>query len=78
MNAHTFAAALRAFVRRQPFRPFLVGLTSGDRFRIQHPEALSMRGDVAMYTAPDDTVKLFDCSSVCQLCDEPGAREATG
>ena len=77
MNASTFAIALRAFVRRRPFQPFLAELTSGDRIRIPHPEALSMRGDVAVYTAPDGTVKLFDCSSVCQLCDEPAAAPAT-
>jgi len=77
MNAQTFAVALRAFVRRQPFRPFLVELTSGDRFRVPHPEAVSMRGDVAMYIGPEGTVKLFDGSSVCQLCDEPAAL-ATG
>jgi hypothetical protein len=71
VNDHTFASALRAFVRRTPFRPFQVELTSGDRFRIPHPEALSMRGDVAMYIGRDGTVKLFDCTSVCQLWDEP-------
>ncbi len=72
MSPENFTAALRAFVRRQPFRPFLVELTSGDRFRIQHPEALTMRGGAAVYVATNGAVKLFDSNSVSQLCDEPG------
>jgi hypothetical protein len=71
MNARNFERALRGFTHRQPFRPFLVELVSGDRFRIPHPEALAMRGAVAMYIGPDATVKLFDGESVSQLCDEP-------
>jgi hypothetical protein len=72
MTPENFVVALRAFVRRQPFRPFRVELTSGDRIRVQHPEALLMRGQVVMYIAPDTSVKLFDSSSVCQLFDETG------
>ncbi len=76
MIHENFTATLRAFIRRQPFRPFLVELTSGDRFRVQHPEALSMRGALAVYVGTNGSVKLFDCDSVSQLCDEPGPAPA--
>jgi hypothetical protein len=76
MTGQNFQIALRAFTRRSRFRPFLVELISGDRFRVGHPEALTMRGKVAMYVAPDKAVKLFDSESVCQLCDEPRSAPA--
>jgi hypothetical protein len=71
MTPQNFRIALRAFTRRTRFRPFLVELVSGDRIRVVHPEALALRGQVAMYVAPDDSVKLFDSESVSQLSDEP-------
>jgi hypothetical protein len=71
MTPQNFQIALRAFTRRSPFRPFVVELVSGDRFRVGHPEDLTLRGRVAMYVAPNKAGKLFDSESVCQLCDEP-------
>ena len=70
MSPQNFAIALRAFTRRSPFRPFLVELTSGDRFHVHHPEALALRGQVAMFIGPDAAVRLFDSESACQLLDE--------
>ena len=70
MTPQNFQQTLRAFSRRQPFRPFVVELVSGDRFRVRHPEALSMRGTVAMFIGPNAAVKLFDSDNVSQLCDE--------
>jgi hypothetical protein len=67
-----FPRALRGFTRRQPFLPFGVELVSGDRLRVVHPEALSLRGELAMSIATDGSVRLFDSQSVSQLYDEPG------
>ena len=66
-----FARTLRAFCVRRPFSPFMVELSSGTVLRIPHPEALILRGEVAVFTAPDSTQRLFDCTSVCQLYESP-------
>jgi hypothetical protein len=65
-----FQIALNAFCNRRPFRPFVVELVSGDRFRVRHPEALVLRGTLAVYNAPNQAIRLFDSESVCQLGDE--------
>src|SRR5579875_2147228 len=44
MQTDAFERSLRAFVRRAPFQPFTVELTSGTRFQVLHPEALAFNG----------------------------------
>jgi hypothetical protein len=70
MTPENFTRSLRAFALRVPFQPFLVELVSGDRFRVAHPEALALRGPVAIFIGPQAVVRLFDSASVCQLLDE--------
>lgn len=67
MTIESFATALRAFVRRKPFRPFTVELLSGDRFAVDHPEALVFRGGVAVFIDAAGVPVLFDHESVSQL-----------
>ncbi len=69
MTLANFRIALKGFSGRQPFRKFTVELVSGYRFRIDHPEALVLRGDVVMHVATNKAHRLFDSESVCQLCD---------
>jgi hypothetical protein len=64
MTAEAFARSLRAFCRRQPFSAFMVELVSGTVWRVDHPEAFSLRGTVAIYTAPDNSQRLLDPSTV--------------
>jgi hypothetical protein len=71
MNQANFEKARRAFMRRHPFLPLIVESNNGDRIRIPHPEALVMRGPIAMFIGPDSAVKLFDGESITQLTDEP-------
>jgi hypothetical protein len=73
MTTANFERARRAFCRRVPFAPFLVELVSGFEFTVTHPEAISLRGDVLMFTDPSARHRLFDSNSVCQLYD-PEAR----
>jgi hypothetical protein len=47
-----------------------VELASGDRFTVDHPEALALRGGVAVYIGPDGSYKLFDSTGVTQLIDQ--------
>jgi hypothetical protein len=69
-----FEGALRAFRRRTPFRPFTVELVSGDRFQVDHPEALVPRGGAAVFFAADGELKLRDRESVSQVLEEPPAQ----
>ncbi|HQU43243.1 MAG: hypothetical protein B7Z73_05535 [Planctomycetia bacterium 21-64-5] len=69
MTEANFKKSLQAFIRRRPFKPFEVELVSGDRFVVEHPEALAHGGAVAVYISTEGDVKLFDSSSVSQLMD---------
>ena len=71
MEFGQFERSLRAFQRRTPFRPHTVALVNGDRFQVDHPEALASRDGVAMFIAAGGVPTLFDHSSVSQLIDEP-------
>ena len=67
MTPMNFERTLRAFQRRAPFRPFTVELVSGDRFQVDHPDALVLRDDVAVFVAAGGVPTLFDHEGVCQI-----------
>jgi hypothetical protein len=67
MLAQNFERTLRALARRTPFRPFTVELVSGDRFEVDHPEALVFRGGVAVFISSEGVPTPFDHESVSQL-----------
>jgi hypothetical protein len=71
MTDANFEKSLQAFVRRRPFRPFTVELASGDRFTVDHPEALARRGAVAVYIDTNGNYTLFDSTLVTQLAESP-------
>ncbi len=74
MTFGNFVRSLRSFCHRRPFRPFLVELVSGTVFRVRHPEAVMLQREVVIFTAPDSTQRLFDCTTICQLFDPPPAK----
>ena len=49
------------------FESFAVELTSGGRIIVDHPEAMVVRGGLAVYIAPDGTPTLFDHEGVSRL-----------
>jgi hypothetical protein len=67
MQTDAFEAGLRAFIRRAPFQPFTVELTSGTQFQVLHPEALAFSAGRAVYISPEGTPNMFDHESVNQL-----------
>ena len=71
MEHGEFERSLRAFQRRTPFRAFTVALVNGDRFQVDHPEALVLRDGVAVYIAVGGVPTLFDHSSVSQFVGGP-------
>lgn len=72
MTSESFATALKAHVRRNPFRTFTVELVSGNRFAVDHPEALVFRGGVAVFIDAKGVPTLFDHESVSQLIGSSG------
>jgi hypothetical protein len=44
---------------------------NGDRFQVDHPEALVLRDGVAVFVAAGGVPTLFDHDSVSQLIAEP-------
>jgi len=76
MTADNFERALRAFSHRQPFKPFMVELVSGDRFQVRHPEAVAIYHGIAIFYASTSQYRLFDGESVSQVFDEPDQAQA--
>lgn len=67
MQKETFEKTLKALARRTPFRPFTVELVSGDRVKVDHPEALVLRAGVAVFVGASGVPTLFDHEGVSQL-----------
>ncbi len=67
MEIEAFDRGLRSFVRRVPFQPFVVELTSGSQFQVLHPEALAFSNGVAMHIGIDGIPRIFDHRSVSQM-----------
>lgn len=67
MQADVFDQTMRAFARRQPFRPFTVALVNGDRYEVDHPSAVVIRDGVAVYVAPGGVPVLFDHEGVSEV-----------
>ena len=67
MQAETFDNSLIAFKKQNPFRPSTVALVNGDRFEVDHPDALVVRDGVAVYVAPGGIPVLFDHEGVSQF-----------
>jgi hypothetical protein len=67
MRKEAFERSLKAMVKRTPFRPFTVELVSGDRVKVDHPEALVLRAGVAVFVSAAGVPTLFDHEGVSQL-----------
>jgi hypothetical protein len=76
MTSDHFDRTLRAFQRRTPFRSFTVELMSGDRFEVDHPEALVVRDGAAVFIARRGMPTLFDHESVSQFIGESRKKSA--
>lgn len=67
MTSDNFDHILRAFQRRTPFKAFTVELVSGDRFQVDHPEALVLRDGAAIFIARGGVPVIFDHEGVSQV-----------
>lgn len=71
MDPGNFDRSLQALQHRRPFRPFTVALVNGDRFQVDHPEALVWRDGVAVFIAAGGMPTLFDREGVGELIAGP-------
>ena len=67
MTAEHFQTTIRAFQRRAPFKPYIVELVSGDRVRVDHPEALVIRGGVGVFVTAAGAPIIFGHEGVSQI-----------
>ena len=67
METENFDHILRTLKGRKPYRPFTVALVNGDRFEIDHPDALVVRDGVAVYIGAGGAPVLFDHEGVGQF-----------
>jgi hypothetical protein len=70
MTSEHFDRTFRAFQKRAPFKVFTVELVSGQRFQVDHPEALVLRDGVAVFVAKGGVPVLFDHEGVSQVLGE--------
>ena len=77
MVAEHFQTTIRAFQRRSPFKAYVVELVSGERVRVDHPEALVIRGGVAVFVNAEGAPSIFDHEGVSQvIADSPESNAA--
>lgn len=67
MTSQNFEKSLKAYQKRQPFRSFRVRFVSGEHIDVDHPEALVLRGGVAVYVSSAGVPTLFDHESVSEI-----------
>ena len=67
MDRNTFSGAIRVLKNRKPFQPFTVSMVNGDRFEVDHPDALAVRDGLALFAAPGNVPVIFDHEGVSQL-----------
>ena len=75
MQFENFQHTLTTFRRRVPFRPFTIALVNGDRFEVDHADALVVRDGVGLFVGPGGVPVVFDHEGVSQvigdLSDQP-------
>ena len=71
MTAENFDQLLGTLQKRTPFRVFTVVLDGGERFEVDHANALVFRDGMAVFVAPGGVPHIFDHESVNQVIPTP-------
>lgn len=77
MTADHFDEVIRILLGRRPFRVFTVVLRGGGTCEIDHPEALHLVEDVAVFVSPGGVRIYMDHESINHIVDAP-AHSAPG
>lgn len=76
MTTEHFQTTIRAFQKRTPFKSYTVELVPGDRVQVDHPEALVIRGGVAVFVSAAGSPVIFDHEGVSQIFTPTGESAA--
>jgi hypothetical protein len=71
MTAENFDQRLTALRSLKPYRVFTVELNGGQRFEVDHPDALVIRDGVAVFMASGRVPYWFDHESINQIIRAP-------
>jgi hypothetical protein len=70
MRRTDFEETMHTFLRRQPFKPFVIVLDDGQQLVIEKREAVNYyTGDSALYFRADGSFDFVDCENVRQLLE---------
>jgi hypothetical protein len=70
MARPTFEQTIQRFLRRKPFKPFVIEFDNGQRWVVEKPEVLFHHtGDSALYFRPDGSFDFVDCDNVRQIIE---------
>ena len=76
MDPETFTETIRAFKHQTPFRPFTVVTVSGNKYEVDHGDALAVKDGVALYLAPGGIPVIFDHEGVSEVIGDLSGRGA--
>jgi hypothetical protein len=71
MTADNFDQVLRTLQDKRPYKIFTIELNGGQRFEIDHPNALVVRDGVAVFVAPRGIPVWFDHESINAMIAAP-------
>jgi hypothetical protein len=72
MTPEVFNDGLELLTSRRPFRPFIIELVGGDRFEVDHANAVAWgEGRGIGFFGPGGVPHIFDSESVLQFIDAP-------
>ena len=74
MTAENFDHLLGTLQKHTPFRVFTVELNGGERFEVDHANALVFRDGMAVFVAPGGVPHIFDHESLNQVITTPAHR----
>jgi hypothetical protein len=75
VTAKDFEKTLQTYQKRKPFRSYRVRFVDGEYIDVDHPEALVLRGTVAVFFAADNTPTLFDHEGVSAVIGKTNGRK---
>lgn len=76
MDRDTFTETIRAFRSRTPFKPFTVATNAGNRYEVDHPEAIIVREGLAIFVGPGRVPVFFDNEGVSEVIGDLAGYEA--
>lgn len=72
MTRENFERILRSISGRTPFRPFTLELANGSRIEVNHPEALTIMGEILVCTSTTSLRSAFEIASVVRIIGATG------